>query len=282
MLISRCIILSIFIAINLFSQVNPGARQIALANSDVALSNDVFSIFNNPAGLAQIKWTEIGIYYSPSPFGIKELANGFGAVNQNFSFGNIAAGFSFYGFELYKENKINISYANKFHQFYFGISVIYNTIEIENYGSDNSFSLNIGGLTYINNSLRLGFAIHNVNRATFGDEDGQIPTVFSVGASYDVLSNLTFNSSLTKELEYDFSFRSGIEYNIIKYLSLRIGFKNYPSTYSAGIGINFLFFNLDYSVFTHEYLGLTHQAGLIIHLGENKPHNERIKDHLND
>ncbi len=265
---------------NILSQINPGSRQIAMANSDVAQSNDVFSIFNNPAGFAQIKWTEIGIYYSPSPFGIKELANGYAAINHPFSFGNLAVGFSFYGFELYKENKLNLSYANNYKQFYFGISVIYNSIEIENYGSDNSFSINMGGLTYINNSLRFGFAIHNINQATFGEEDGQIPTIFSLGTSYDVLENLTLNTAVEKELEYDFSFKAGIEYSLIKYLSLRVGFNNYPSTYTAGLGINFLFFNLDYAFFTHEYLGLTHQAGLIIHFGDETPRSQKIKSFL--
>jgi hypothetical protein len=283
MLNVRYIVLSLLIIFaNILSQINPGSRQIALANSDVALSNDVFSIFNNPAGLAQIKWTEIGIYYSPSPFGIKELANGYGAVTHNFNFGTIAAGFSFYGFELYKEHKLSLSYANNYKQFYFGISVFYNTIEIEKYGNDNSFSLNLGGLTYVSNYFRIGFSVHNINQATFGSEEDQIPTIFSAGVSYDVLSNLTLNSSIEKELEYDFSLRTGIEYDIIKYLSLRVGFNNYPSTYTAGVGINFLFFNLDYAVFTHEYLGLTHQAGLIIHFGDETPRSQKVKSFIND
>ena len=51
-----------------YAQLNPGARQISLSNSDVALSNDVFSIFNNPAGLSQLNWREIGVYYSPESY----------------------------------------------------------------------------------------------------------------------------------------------------------------------------------------------------------------------
>ena len=281
MSVARYIILILIVAkIDILPQINPGSRQIALANSDVALSNDVFSVFNNPSGLAQIKWTEIGIYYSPSPFGIKELANGYAAVNHPFTFGNLGIGFSFFGFELYKENKINLTYANNYKQFYFGISVIYNSIEIEKYGSDNSLSINVGGLTYINKSLRFGFSIHNVNQATFGNEEGQIPTIFSVGSSYDVLQNLTLNLAAEKEIDYDFSLKSGIEFTLIKYLSLRFGFNNYPSAYTAGVGINFLFLSLDYAFFTHEYLGLTHQAGLIIHFGDETLRNERVKSFL--
>ena len=42
-----------------YGQFNPGARQISLSNSDVALSNDVFAVFNNPAGLSQFNWQSV-------------------------------------------------------------------------------------------------------------------------------------------------------------------------------------------------------------------------------
>ena len=59
--------LIISFTVSTFPQYNPGARQISLANSDVALANDVFTLFSNPAGLSQINWREVGIYYSPAP-----------------------------------------------------------------------------------------------------------------------------------------------------------------------------------------------------------------------
>ena len=62
------IIIFYVLTISAYSQYNPGAKQISLSNSDVALSDDVFSVFNNPAGLSQMHWREIGVYYSPAPF----------------------------------------------------------------------------------------------------------------------------------------------------------------------------------------------------------------------
>src|SRR4030042_1220598 len=106
-----------------FAQVNPGARQVALSHSDIAQSNDVFSIFNNPAGLAQMNWREIGIYYSPAPFGINELANGFAAYHEPTDLGSFALGFMTYGFDLYRENKFALSYSNRlFEDFFLGIT----------------------------------------------------------------------------------------------------------------------------------------------------------------
>ena len=85
--------------------MNPGAKQIAMSNSDVALSDDVFSFFNNPAGLAQLDWRELGLYYSPAPFGLNELANGYIAYTEPLGFGSAGIGAMTYGFDLYRESK---------------------------------------------------------------------------------------------------------------------------------------------------------------------------------
>ncbi|MCF8241192.1 MAG: hypothetical protein K9J16_07385 [Melioribacteraceae bacterium] len=264
------------------SQINPGSRQIALSHSTTALSNDVFAIFNNPSGLAQLNWRELGVYYSPSPFGLKELANGYAAYNEPFEFGNLAAGFMTYGFELYRENKFLLSFSKRFYDnFFAGISLIYQSLKIERYGNDGAFNMVIGGLAYLSPNIRLGFSIENLMRSTYGNEDDQIPVIYNSGLSYNPLTNISLNISAQKELNYPASFRFGIEYNLLKYVYIRSGIMNEPDSYSAGIGINYLFFNLDYAVFTHNDLGLTHQAGLIIYFNDDTPREEKIRRHLN-
>ncbi len=264
-----------------YSQYSPGAKQISLANSDVALSNDVFSLFNNPAGLSQMNWREVGVYYSPSPFGLSDLANGYFAYHEPTSVGSFALGGMNYGFELYRESKIMLGYSYNYqNKFFAGLTINYQTVSIKNYGNDAALSFNIGGLAYVSDKFRLGFAIQNVNRATFGDEDDQIPMLFSTGLSYDVIDELTINLALEKDVKYNASFQFGINYNIIENLSLRTGFSNEPSRYSAGIGINYSIFSLDYAMFTHTFLGLTHQAGIIISFGRDQDRNSAIRKYL--
>lgn len=269
-------------SLNLFPQQNPGARQISLSNSDVALSNDVFSLFNNPAGLAQMNWRETGVYYSPAPFGFTELANGFIAYNEPFSFGSVGIGAMTYGFDLYRETKFLAAFAyNYANKFFGGIAVNVHNLSIQNYGDDISFYINAGGLAYLTEELRAGFSIHNLNRATFGNEDDQIPMIFNSGLSYDVLTDLRINAAVEKDIRYPISFLFGLDYDIIKYLSLRTGFSTEPAKYSAGIGINYSIFSLDYALFNHNDLGLTHQAGVIISFSDNElSRTERIKDYL--
>jgi hypothetical protein len=259
------IIISMLFNICVLAQINPGAKQISLSNSDVALSNDVFSLFNNPAGLAQLNWREVGIYYSPSPFGITELANGYVAYLEPTSFGSLSLGAMTYGFELYRESKLLLSYANRFQKkFFFGFTFNLHTVNIQNYGSDLSYYVNAGVLIYLLDNLRFGFYFDNLNRATFSSDKEQLPTIIKAGFSYDALMDLALNFSIEKDIRYKPSFQFGVDYDLIENLSLRIGFSNNPANYSAGIGINYSLFNLDYAVFSHNDLGITHQFGLII------------------
>ena len=264
-----------------YSQYSPGAKQISLSNSDVALSNDVFCLFNNPAGLSKMNWREVGVYYSPAPFGLTNLANGYVAYHEPTSIGSFAVGGMNYGFDLYRESKIILGYSYNYqNKFFAGFAINYQTVSIKNYGNDAAVSFNIGGLAYVSDNFRLGFAIQNFNRATFGNEDDQIPMVFNAGLSYDVIDELTINLAIEKDIKYNASFQFGINYNIIEYLSLRTGFSNKPSRYSAGIGINYSIFSLDYAMFTHNDLGLTHQAGIIISFGIEQDRNSAIRKYL--
>src|SRR3972149_9138506 len=212
-------IVPLFILQSNYAQFNPGARQISLSNSDVALSNDVFALFSNPAGLSQMNWREVGIYYSPAPFGLTELANGYVSYLEPFSFGSLAIGGMTYGFDLYRESKILLGYSYNYeNKFFAGLAVNYHTFSIQNYGSTGTFYLNLGGLAYITSQIRWGFSITNLNRASIGDEDDQIPMIFSTGFNYELIKTFNLNLAVEKDIRYKPSVQFGIEYDIIKYL----------------------------------------------------------------
>lgn len=263
------------------AQYNPGAKQISLANADVALSNDVFSVFNNLAGLSQMNWRELGIYYSPSPFGLTELANGFIAYHEPLSFGSVGIGAMTYGFELYRESKIKLAYSYNYeNKFFVGAGINYHNFSIQNYGTKGVFYIDLGALTFITNDFRLGFFAQNINRSSIGETDDQIPTFVSFGASHDFLDRLSVNLAIEKDIRFNPSIQFGIDYDIIEYLSIRSGFSNQPSRYTAGLGINYSIFSLDYAFFSHAELGLTHQAGIIISFGKTESRVRSIKKYL--
>ena len=264
-----------------FPQYNPGAKQISLANSDVALANDVFSLFTNPAGLAQVNWREVGIYYSPAPFGLSELSNGYVAYHEPLNFGSLAVGGMTYGFDLYRESKVLLGYSYNYDNIFFaGLVLNYHNYSIKNYGSTGVFYLNLGGLVYILDELRWGFIVNNINKASVADIDDQIPMVLSTGFSFDIIDNFSLNLALEKDIRYNPSVQFGIDYDIIEYLSLRVGASNEPSRFTAGLGINYSIFSLDYAFFTHPDLGLTHQAGIILSFGKEGSRYEAIRRYL--
>ena len=76
--------------------------------------------------------------------------------------------------------------------------------------------------------------------------------------------------------------RIGIDYEVIRYLNLRIGAMNEPSSFSAGIGINYSIFEIDYALFNHQDLGFTHQFGITLQFGGDKTRNERIQKYLSE
>lgn len=275
------IIIICAISLSAYSQYNPGAKQISLSNSDVALSNDVFSLFNNPSGLSQMSWREVGVYYSPAPFGLSELANGYVAYHEPSDIGSFAIGGMSYGFDLYRESKFALGYSYNFqNKFFVGLAINYQTISIQHYGNDGALFFNLGGLAYITNLFRVGFSVQNINRATFGNEDDQIPMILNTGLSYDVVDELTLNFALEKDIKYKTSFQFGVNYDIIENISLRSGFSNEPSKYSVGIGINYLMFSLDYAMCRHNYLGYTHQAGVLVSFGRNESRSKSIRKYL--
>jgi len=212
---------------------------------------------------------------------LKELANGYAAYVEPALFGNISAGYMTYGFELYRENKFHLAYSSQLDKNLFaGASVVYHNLSIAHYGSDNSFSFNIGGLAYLRSNLRWGFYYNNILRASFGSEKDQIPSMLSTGFSYDPTTETIINAALEKTTGTPLSLKFGIEYNIINTVYLRTGFSTEPDRFTAGLGFSYSYFELDYSVFNHTVLGLTHQAGLIISFLELGNRNKKIKQHL--
>jgi len=259
----------VFLFLNSFSlcQFDPGAKQIAMSYSNTASDKDVFALFNNPSCLTNISSSEVGIYYSPAPFGLKELSNAYAAFNEPTNFGSFALGAMDYGFDLYREYKIVFGYAkNILSNLSAGVALNYHAVSIKNYGKTSTFYLDAGFLMQLADELSYGFLVKNINRADFGKNDNHIPTLLRTGISFNPVKEFLLNLSFEKETLLQPSFLFGINYDIIEFLSLRTGFSSEPAKFSGGLGINYSFLSLDYAFFSHQDLGMTHQAGIIIHL----------------
>lgn len=248
-----------------FSQNNPGTRQNALSHSDVSLSIDAFAVFNNPAGLSYLKNRIVGFYYSPSPFGLRELASASTAYSENLQSASISGGIIIYGFDLYRETKIAFAFGKRISQnISVGLTSIYNHYSIENYGSRGVFTFNLGGIAELSKSFFIGFLAENIFRSSISHEKDQIPVLLNAGISYIASDQVTLFFKLRKELHFEPAFSFGAELVLVDFLRLRVGASNEQDSFSGGFGIDFSYVQAEYAVMSHPELGFTHQFGIIV------------------
>ncbi|MCX7797440.1 MAG: hypothetical protein N2249_02315 [Melioribacter sp.] len=247
-----------------FAQIKPGAREASLSFSNIT-TQDAFSIFYNPSVISDYVDKTIGFSYAPAPFELKELSTTYLTFIYPTSIGNFSTGLMVYGFELYKETQFALAYSNYLTKsFSFGITSIYKNLSIKNYGNKGYILFNLGGKVNINKNLTIGFFVENFTRTSIKYEDNQFPIVMNLGISYQPVNELNIFAALHKDINYDFAFSIGTEYNITDFLSLRIGTSNLSNEYSGGFGLKYNLLTLEYALLSHSELGITHQFGLVL------------------
>lgn len=252
-------------------RLDKGARAIGVGGAFTGLANSSFALFYNPAGLMLLPHREVSFFYA-QPFGLSELSDfaiafadpqtlpaGFGA------FGAAARRF---GFELYNETAVSLGYANVFERrFFFGATLSYQLFSIQGYGNAGVISLDVGILALITPELSLGVSALNLNRPSIGLSNEEIAQVYMAGLSYRVLKNLRAFFDVEKDVRYPISFKSGMEFDAVPYVSLRAGFSTEPQRIAGGIGVRYAFVDADYAFLTHPELGFSHHLTLSVRFG---------------
>lgn len=265
-----------------FELIDIGAKPISLGGAFTSLANNSNAVYYNPAGISQLPFREISIFYSPAPFGLKELANGSVNFVEPTKFGAFGISAKSYGFELYKEITITATYSNNYRKkIFYGANVNFYNLKIQNYGSASTFGIDIGGLAYLTDFLRWGFAAFNLNRPKIGTQNDKLPQVYRTGISIQPRNNLNFVLDIEKDTRYTTSVKAGIEYSMYDMIDLRAGIGTEPTRFSGGIGLYYSLFGIDYGFYNHQDLGLTHQGTITINFGGEKGR-KMIKDSLKD
>jgi len=282
----KIIIVLLFVSFRLnyaqFELIDIGAKPISLGGAFTSLANNSNAIYYNPAGISQIPFREVSIFYSPAPFGLKELANGSVNYVEPTKFGTFGLSAKTYGFELYKEITVTATYSNNYKKkIFYGANINYYNLKIQNYGSASTFGVDIGGLAYLTDFLRWGFAAFNLNRPKIGTQDDKLPQVYRTGVSIQPRKELNFVLDVEKDTRYTTSVKAGIEYSLYDMIDLRAGIGTEPTKFSGGVGLYYSIFEIDYGFYNHQDLGLTHQGTITINFG-GKKNREIIKNSLKD
>jgi hypothetical protein len=235
-----------------------------------SVGNDAFSIFYNPSGLGQLKYRELGVFYSPAPFGLSELATGALVYAEPTSFGTFGLGLKTYGFELYRENNIIVSYGRDFkNRIFYGVNLNVYNLNIKNYNSATTFGVDLGAMAYLTEFLRWGFFGRNITGSRIADSEEKIAQVFRTGFNIIPREDLSLSLEAEKDVRYPLSIRAGLEYSLYDYIDLRAGVGSQPASFTGGIGIKYDLIQLDYAIYNHQDLGITHQGTISVNFGGN-------------
>ncbi|MBL8017296.1 MAG: hypothetical protein JNK43_08505 [Ignavibacteria bacterium] len=254
-----------------FELIDVGAKPISMGGAFTSLANNSNAVYYNPAGISQLPFREVSIFYSPAPFGLKELANGSVNFVEPTKFGAFGLSAKTYGFELYKEITATLTYANNYNRkIYYGANINYYNLKIQNYGSASAVGIDIGAMAYLTDFLRWGFSAFNLNRPSIGTQKDKLPQVYRTGLSIQPRTDLNFVLDVEKDTRYTASVKAGIEYTMYDMINLRAGIGTEPTKFSGGVGFCYSLFEVDYGFYNHQDLGLTHQGTITINFGGEK------------
>ncbi|MBU1078188.1 MAG: PorV/PorQ family protein [Spirochaetes bacterium] len=245
---------------------DPGARQTGLANSFVAMADDVYALFYNPGGLGQLQTMNLSLAHV-SLFG--ELSMQSLAFNYPFWKGSFGAGFhylhsgEFNQIQNGLESDDKIYFSNLLFSAGYGIrlnKMIYPGIGLRFLSSDiggysvSTFVLDAGiviglkaGKFYntIENNLKLGLSIQNLGpEVKYISAEEKLPEKIRLGVSYRPFSY--FRAAVEtdywfgSELKEGYLFKAGAEFLPDFFITPRLGFALDPDklefTFGLGVG----------------------------------------------
>lgn len=251
-----------------FEFTDIGARAVGLNGAFTSLSDNSLAIFYNPSGLGQMKYREFSVFYSPAPFGFTELSTSALTYAEPFKFGTVGIGIKNYGYELYREINVMLSYGGKYRErIFYGLNFNYYNLNIKNYGSSSSVGVDAGLMAYLTKFLSWGFFGKNITGSTIGLSKEKIVQVYRSGFTVTPRNDLSLILEAEKDVRYPLSIRAGMEYGLLDYVDLRAGVGSEPATFTGGIGFNYKIFQVDYALYHSQDLGLTHQGTLTVNFG---------------
>ncbi|KLT66925.1 hypothetical protein AB669_03090 [Pedobacter sp. BMA] len=224
---------------------------------------DVWAIQGNASAITDIEKPSVSVTYIKHLFSNEISTQAVVFViplGKNF----VGAGYQQYGFSEYTQSKATFAYGKKFGQHLsIAIKGNYHQLKIPDYGSTSAFSVDVGAL-YEVGRFTFGACINNPSGQKFihSQVSSAITTSISVGATYFASDKVLIAGYFTKYIHQVTDAGLGLDYKIIKILSLRGGFSVRPAKQYAGFGLNFNKLNIEIATAHDVNLGYEPQIGL--------------------
>jgi hypothetical protein len=248
-----------------FENNGRGTRPIALANAYVAVADDPWAAYYNPAGLARVKSLSFSTFISPALFGMTELQTACVGATLPTTVGGIGVVFDQFGFDLYKETSIALAFGSPVNDWIaLGATIHLQRVAIERYGSCMRSLFDVGGIASLTDDVRVGWSWTNVTQTSVGMKSAQYPQIMSMGVCYEITEHSRLAVELEKDIRYPIIKKFGFEQDLLESLSVRLGLSDNPDKCSCGLGVRTSGFEFSYAGYSHSQLGWTHQVELSV------------------
>ncbi|GAA4372845.1 hypothetical protein [Hymenobacter koreensis] len=257
-----------------------GARAAALGNASVTLSNDLWALSNNVAGLAQLNRPEVGVY-AENRFLIPNINNAALAVAMPLGRqpegstvttppnGVVGVEVQRFGDKRYSESRAGLGYAYRLGVISLGARVDMLQTSIEGLGSRRTVAASLGGQAeVVPQKLTFGVYLYNLNQAKLAEyQDERVPTVLRAGLGFRPSAKVMLVAETEKDIDRDADFRAGLEYQLIDAFTVRAGVATLSEQVTAGFGLRFGQLRVDYGAQLHNVLGLSQHLNVNLRLG---------------
>lgn len=249
----------------LAQEFQPGAAAIGVGGC-FTTSDDFWSAVNNQASLADFEHPVAGIGYD-NEFLLKELSTKHVAAIVPFKPGGVfSLNIAQFGYSAFNLNRIGLAYGMKFSSsFSGGIQLDYIHLHLDDvYGNSGAFTFELGLMYKLNDKWIFGTHVFNpVSVSLSGYNDERMNASVSAGASFIASEQVTLFGEVEKQMAYKPSIKGGIDYTIMKFLSIRAGATSNPTRLSFGFGLGFGNFKIDVAGKYHQILGFSPSTGIV-------------------
>jgi len=224
---------------------------------------DEWSLFNNIGGLGKIDRACANFTYEvkPSLIGANRLAS---SILIPAKLVAIGIGVFRFGDDIYNENLVSFGLGNTIGNTSLGAKANYIQYRAEGFGTNTAMSFDLGGITQLTPQISVGAYIVNLTQAKFADTDNQrLPTKLVAGLGFKPSDKIFLATDIEKDLDYQATWHSGLEYAVYKKIFFRTGFSMNPNSAYFGLGGHKKNLKVDYALAFNQWTGAAHQASAV-------------------
>ncbi len=240
---------------------NPVGAAAAGMGGTSRLSTDVWSFYNNIAGMSNFSTVQLGVY-SENKFAIKDLNRGGAAVVFPFASYAVGIGFSKMGNSDLNTTLYGLGVSKKMAPGFTGgikLNFLQTYMGTQN-GTYNNMFFDAGIMYTINKDFTGAFHVSNPNRVKQSDiTNNRLPGSATLALGYKASTKVRINAEGVKDLNHGFLFRGGISYQPNSKYIFRMGVSTGVFNGTFGFGYKYHKINLDIASVYDINLGLSTQ-----------------------